>query len=149
MWRHHQHDPKAEALVTIPLWSGISPDEAEEIARASDDLALPAGARLCRDGTHAREVFLILEGTAVARREGRLLGRASAGSFVGEMGVIDGEVRSADVEAETDVRVLVFTAAGFKDLMDSVPGLTRRAMAEMVGRIRRAQGNVPSVADAS
>lgn len=145
MWRNHHHDPKAEALVAIPLWSGMSADEAEEIARASDDLSLPAGARLCRDGTRAREVFLILEGTAIARREGRLLGRASAGAFVGEMGVIDGEVRSADVEAESDVRVLVFTAAGFKDLMDSVPGLTRRAMAEMVGRIRRAQSDVPAV----
>lgn len=139
MWRRDQHDPKAEALLQLEVWSGIRWEDAETIARVADELSLPAGARLCRDRSPAHEVFLVLEGTAVARHDGEVLGRCGPGTFVGEMGVIDGELRSAEVEAETDVRVLVFSAPAFRGLIDTVPGLTRRAMAEMVGRIRDRQ----------
>jgi CRP-like cAMP-binding protein len=134
-----RNDPTIQELVDLPLWSGIRHDDAKELLRHADEVRLPAGKVLCREGGRSAEVFVILDGTVEATHDDRVLGTAGPGGIVGEMGLLDGEPRSADVRAVTDVRALVLGIGDFRVTLAEVPGFTRQVMKELVARQRQLQ----------
>ena len=55
-------------LASVPLFSACSQKELQAVAKASDEVSIPAGRVLCEEGAIGREAFVILEGTAEVRR---------------------------------------------------------------------------------
>ncbi len=94
---------------TIPLFSGLTQRQARVFALMCRLENLEAGGRLVTEGEEGDEMFLILDGTLVAsvRRDGdrRILSRMTRGNVVGEVALFAMK-RSADVDAETDTRLL-------------------------------------------
>jgi CRP-like cAMP-binding protein len=70
-------------------------------------------------------IYFVLSGSARARilvgGEEKLLNRIPAGEFLGEMSMFTQTVRSADVVAEEDARLLKFTAEAFQTLIMEHP----------------------------
>lgn len=60
-----------EHLATLRLFSSCSKRELQKIAKAGDEVAVEAGKVLVDQGDIGREAFVILEGTAVVKRNGR------------------------------------------------------------------------------
>lgn len=70
---------------------------------------LEPGELLIREGEAAAEFYLLLEGALVVQSQGGLLGRLNRpGDVVGETGVLLSSKRTADVIAESAVRVIEF-----------------------------------------
>ena len=63
-----------------------------------------------------------------------LLSYLPAGSYVGEMAVIDGSTRTATVMAAIKSEVIRLPGEGFLDLLNRKPALRERAMKDMAGR---------------
>lgn len=82
----------------------------------------------------------------VACRVGRTdVARLRAGDYFGEMSLIDGGRRTADVVAVTDVTVLVFAQQEFASLLEVSPAIRLKLMTSLAGRLRRAnEVRVPS-----
>jgi hypothetical protein len=96
---------------TIPLFQGLSQRQARIFALLSSVRTVKAGERLMTEGEEGDEMLVIIEGTLVAslQRDGerRVLTRMGRGQVVGEVALFHGQ-RSADVDAETDARLLAF-----------------------------------------
>ena len=54
-------DTKVEALKRAPLFAGLSRKELVQLARVSDDLEVPPGKVLCKEGQVGREFFVIVD----------------------------------------------------------------------------------------
>lgn len=106
------------------------------MARATDQLELAAGRILCEQDTVGREAFMILDGTAEVRRNGRKIATLGPGDSVGELALLDHGPRTATVKAETDLSVLVVGAREFAAILDDVPPIAHKLLKSLAARVR-------------
>lgn len=125
-----------EELGQIPLLSACSKRELQRVARAADEVTVEAGRTLVEQDTPGREAFVIIEGTAEVRRNGRRVARLGPGDSFGELALLDREPRTASVVADSPLRVLVITTQRFTALLDEAPGLTHKLLRVLAGRVR-------------
>ena len=69
-----------------------------------------------------------------------------AGTFLGEIALLDGRERSADVTAMTDSLLLVVERAAFLPFLSARPGLMLRLMELLCDRLRRSTAALEDVA---
>jgi CRP/FNR family transcriptional regulator, cyclic AMP receptor protein len=95
---------------------------------------------LFRQGDPSDDVILILSGSAEVLREtgddAIVLGTVRAGEFVGEMGVLEGRVRSATVRAAERVEAELIERQAFLDRVSAEPELARKLLTRMSARLR-------------
>ena len=65
-----------------------------------------------------------------------MLGTLGPGDMAGELSLIDGRPRSANVAATTDVRVLQIASEDFESLLDHSPQFTKNLLRSLSHRIR-------------
>jgi CRP/FNR family transcriptional regulator, cyclic AMP receptor protein len=133
---------KVALLETIPLFRDLSRKQLEQIARLADEIRIPAGRRLATTGEQGHELFVIIEGRAtVSTKSGRSL-RLGRGNFFGEMSLLDGGPRSATVDADSDMRLLVVGQREFRLLLTAAPSLTLKIMSSLSTRVRDAEAAI-------
>jgi CRP/FNR family cyclic AMP-dependent transcriptional regulator len=110
-------DKKVELIRHVPLFSHCSKKELSEVASLADEVDLPAGKAIIREGERGREFFVLLEGNADVIRGGEKIATLSDGDFAGEMALVSRVPRNATVETTTPVRALVVTDQAFRSLM--------------------------------
>jgi CRP/FNR family transcriptional regulator, cyclic AMP receptor protein len=129
-------DAHLDHLSSISLFSALSRKELQRVARASDVVDVKEGHELIRQGDVGREMFVIVDGTATVKRNGRKIGTAGPGSAIGELSLLDKGPRTATVTADSDCRVVVLGAREFAGVLDEVPGIAHKIMAALADRIR-------------
>jgi CRP/FNR family cyclic AMP-dependent transcriptional regulator len=127
-------DAKLELLRQVPLFAGCSKRELSEIAMLADELALPEGATLIREGKLGHEFFLLLDGEVEVRRKGRKVAGLADGTFFGEMALVSARPRNATVTAVSPVRVLVVHEQAFRRLLSDSPGIQLKVMQTLADR---------------
>lgn len=133
---------RVDVLKTVPLFSGLSLKQLNELARNVEEVPVPRGTMLAREGQAGSEFFVVLEGKAAVRRRGRRIATLGEGDYFGEMSILDGAPRSATVAAETDGVVLVIRRREFSALLDSVPGLLKKIAVGLSQRLREADERI-------
>ena len=136
-------DPKIERLSQVQLFSACSKRELARIAALSDEVDVPAGRVLMRQGDFGHECFVIVEGTATATIRGRKSTRMRPGESFGEMALLHRAPRSATVTADTDMHLLVLNSREFSTLIEDVPSVARKVMAAVAERLRDAERPQP------
>ncbi len=130
-------------LASVPVFSNCTKRQLQEIGKVADELILPVGKVLARQGEVGFEMFILLDGTAEVTRDGQRVATVTVGDVVGELAVLSGHPRNATVTAETELGVLVLTHRGLDQLLDDIPGLAKHMLYEVTARIvegsRRAQ----------
>ena len=106
------------------------------MARASDQVDLAAGRTLCEQGSIGREAFVILEGEAEVKRNGRKVATLGPGSTFGELALLDHGPRTATVTAKDDLKVLVIGAREFSAILDEVPPIAHKLLKSLAGMVR-------------
>jgi cAMP-dependent protein kinase regulator len=129
----------AEVLQAVPLFSRCTMRELRTIARFVETAELPAGTHLVREGETGDALFVLLEGEAVVMTGDRELGRVDAGDYVGELALLDGEPRAADVVAATDVKIAVLGIRMFRTLVRELPDLAEQLLAGLATELRAAR----------
>jgi CRP-like cAMP-binding protein len=130
-------DPKLELLERVPLFAGVGSEGLEEISRIADEIDVPAGKTLTREGRHEGYFFVIVTGTVRIERGGRTINTIGAGDFLGEIALLDGGPRTATATTESPCRLLSMTHERFHQLLESsLP--VRTAILEAVGQRLRA-----------
>lgn len=115
------------SLVTaIPLFSGISRRHRATLAASADVVDVPAGWVLTKEGDAARELFVVVDGSAEVYVDGERASIAGRGSIVGELGLMARARRSATVVARSDMRLLVVGARELGGLMHRFPSIRER-----------------------
>lgn len=123
-------------LKSLPLFSSCSKRELQNIARAGDEVTVEPGKEMVDQGDIGREAFVILAGQASVRRNGRKIATLGPGDPFGELALLDHGPRTASVVADTQLTVFVLTARRFNAVLDEAPGLSRKLLAALAGRVR-------------
>jgi CRP-like cAMP-binding protein len=132
-------DAKIRLLSGVALFSPCAKHELRRIAALVDEIEAPKGKTLAREGDFGGEFFVVVKGTATAKRNGRKVGTIGPGSFFGELALLDQGPRAATVTADSDMRLLVLTSRAFSSLLEDVPSVSRRILRGMAERLRSAE----------
>lgn len=114
-------DAKVDLIKRVPLFSHYAKRELAEIARVADEIDLPAGKALTREGEAGREFIVLLEGTAEVAKNGRKVNDLGPGDFLGEIALLVNVPRTATVTTTSPVRALVVTARDFRRVLGRSP----------------------------
>lgn len=125
-----------EHLRNIPLFQSFSQKDLEKVAKAGDEVAMPAGSLIVDQGQMGREAFVVLDGTVTVKRNGKKVANAGPGTIVGELSLLDHGPRTATVTAETDVTLLVLSQRTFLAVVDDVPALSHKLLSSLASKIR-------------
>jgi CRP/FNR family transcriptional regulator, cyclic AMP receptor protein len=133
--RLFSQDTKVEALKRAPLFEGLSRKELTQLARVSEDMEIPAGTALCKEGEIGHEFFVIIDGKVEITRNGRKVAMRGGGEFVGEIALLEQTPRTATVTAKTPLRVFVLTTRDFRSLLDESPSVERKVLRTLARRV--------------
>jgi CRP-like cAMP-binding protein len=133
--RLFNQDTKVQALKRAPLFEGLSKKELADLARVTEDLEIPAGDVLCREGDTGKEFFVIVDGETEVTSNGKPVAERGGGDFVGEIALLEDTRRTATVTAKTPLRVFVLTRQDFRRLVDENPSVERKVMQALARRV--------------
>ncbi len=129
-------DPKAQALRRVPLFERCASKDLEFVASRTDEVAVPAGRTLVRQGLPADTFYVLLEGEADLEVDGNARPTLRPGDFFGEISMLDGGPATATVVTRTPARLMVMSHSQFRDAIKGNEGLLGQVMAAMGERLR-------------
>ena len=113
-------------------------DDLAAIEQLADEIDVPAGTVLTRQGGSGQEFFVIVNGRARVERDGRHLATLGTGDFLGEMALLDEKPCNATVTVEEPSRLLVIGHQDFHALLDNRE-IRLRVLEAVVRRIREVE----------
>jgi CRP-like cAMP-binding protein len=126
------------SLKAVPLFADLGDRDLKQLAQAMNERTYAAGRDVTVEGDSGLGFFVILDGTAKVTVGGQERRTLKAGDHFGEMALIDGSARSAQVTAETDLRCAGMTAWNFKPFLREHPDLVWALLETLVRRLRDA-----------
>jgi len=113
----------ADLLRRVSLFVACSSKEAARIARLASERTVPAGTSVVTEGEPGDDFYVVAEGLLSATVNGAKVGSITAGSFFGELALLDPGPRVATVTAELPTRLLTISASGFRQVLDEHPAV--------------------------
>jgi CRP/FNR family transcriptional regulator, cyclic AMP receptor protein len=128
-------DTKVGVLRRAPLFEALSRKELVQLARVSEDLEVPSGKVLCKEGEVGHEFFVIVDGEVEITRDGKRVATRGGGEFIGEIALLEDTPRMATVTAKTPLRLFVLTRKDFRHLVDENPSVHRKVFQTLAHRV--------------
>jgi len=133
----------ADFLATIPLFSGLPPEELERFAELTRERSYPKGSVILFQDDPGDSLFVLRDGrvkVVLIGEDGRevILGVLEPGAHFGELALIDDQPRSAHVIAMEDAQLLVLRREDFKRRVEANPVVAWALLTELSRRLRRA-----------
>lgn len=127
-----------ELVHRFPLFAGLTPDQRETLILHFQTRTAQPGERIIRVGDKADAVYFISSGeveVSVARHKIKL----GSGNFFGEMALISGQSRVADVTALDFCKFLTLSQRDFREMLRKYPDIRRQfvALVEQRGELNR------------
>jgi CRP-like cAMP-binding protein len=133
-------DKKVESLRRAPLFEGLSKKDLIQLARLTEDLEIPAGTVLTKEGETGHEFFVIVDGEAVVKRKGRRVATLGPGDFFGEIALVEHVPRRATVTTKTALRCFLLTQQSFLRVLDDQAGVERKVLRALARRVLALDG---------
>jgi cGMP-dependent protein kinase 2 len=118
--------------------SGLTSEDLAEVLESSEIRHVRAGDTIINEGEDGYDIFVIRQGSMVVEKQigGKpvFLSYLPAGTYVGEMALIDGGRRTATVRAAIKSEVIRLDGDAFRRLLERKPDLLARAKQEMASR---------------
>ena len=136
-----------QLLRRVPLFSELDGSELERFSRVAVPRSFPGGTRVFHEGDHSDACYIVRSGNFRVTREhsdGRAITLANLGpgDIFGELAMLDGEVRSASVEALNDGELLALPAIDVRSLLARHPDITVKLVAALTRRLRMANERI-------
>jgi CRP-like cAMP-binding protein len=126
---------KEELIKSVPLFSHCSKREIAALAAEADELTVPAGKELTRQGERGREFMVIVDGAAKVLKNGRTVNELGPNDFLGEIALLSDVPRTATVTTTTDTTILVLTDRAFRRVADQIPSVHSSLLAALTARL--------------
>jgi CRP-like cAMP-binding protein len=136
-------DQKLELLKRTPLLAGLSRHDIEEVGRLADEVDVPAGKVLMKQGDPGQEFYVIVDGAVRIERDGRLLNTLGPGDFFGDMALVVERPRTATATVDRDSQLLVLGHREFHSLMDRFPSIRMSVLESIALRLRDLEPDRP------
>jgi CRP/FNR family transcriptional regulator, cyclic AMP receptor protein len=132
-----------ELLRAVPLFSELSAPELERISQVAVPRSFPADTRVFHEGDPGDACYIVRSGSCRVTREhpdGRAITLANLGpgAIFGELAMLDGEARSASVEATEQTELLALPAGDLRALLRQHPEMGEKLIVALTRRLREA-----------
>lgn len=133
-----------DLLAAVPLFSGLSKRQLRRLAEHADVTSFRELEPIVKEGQPGGTFYVILEGEAKVLRNGRTINRLEPGDFFGEISLLDGGPRTADVVASTPVSAIRVFKGAFDRMVAEEPMVASKILAVVARRLRDAERSVRS-----
>ena len=117
----------SERLSTVPIFAPLSEDELVRLANASTKRVFAPGEMIVRRGQEGNSMFVITRGAVKVQvpeeNYQKTINHLKRDDFFGEMSLLTGQPRTANVIAEEETEVLRIEKAALKPLFENNPQL--------------------------
>ena len=139
-----------DLLKTVSLFWDLEIAELGYISEKMVSKKFESGNLIFLEETKGENLFFVVEGSVKVTRlskDGRevILAMLNAGDFFGEMSLLDGESRSANVIALEDTEVLSLFRDDFLDVLHDYPKIAIQLLKEMTSRLRKSDRQIVSL----
>jgi len=139
----------AKFLSTVEGFKRIDHEDLEDIAANIEEQDFSKGTYIIRKNDPGDNMYVLVEGRVsvpIFDESGseKMVFHLGPGDLVGEMALLTGEPRSADVIADTDVSCLVFARTTLEPLLTEYP-LLAGFLSEILGRRLEEDGGIQQV----
>ena len=139
----------AKVLGAVPLFSGLTEEQLEYVAKHLKRRSYAEREVIVRRDSPGDSLFILTAGKAkcayLDSEDETIIAIYRPGDFFGELSVLDGEERSADVVALESTEVLVLSATDFHACLHAVPAIAVELLKQLAGRLRRATSWIRSL----
>ena len=129
-------DRRTELLGGCPLFGGVNQDDLAAIGERALEVDFPDDHVIARQGEIGTGLFVVIEGAVRVVRDGDELARLGIGDFFGEMSVIDGLPRVAQVITTQPTRCLALASWEFERLVIDHPTIGLAILRGLSARLR-------------
>lgn len=129
-------DHRADLLAATPLFDGVDPDGLAGIAARTVEVAFEPGQVIARQGDVGSGLFIVASGSVRVVRDGETLATLGPGEFFGELSVLDGRPRTAQVLAAEPTVCLGLATWEFETVVREQPEVALAIMRGLAGRLR-------------
>lgn len=130
----------ASLLARVPIFTGLSEQEIDELAKVAVPRAYDAGQVVFREGDTGDTCFVVRSGAVKITREhaGRTIALAElrGGDMFGELAMFGGETRSASAQAMEDTTAVALLAGDIRRLLTGNPDMAVKMLEAMANRVR-------------
>jgi CRP-like cAMP-binding protein/thioredoxin reductase/Fe-S-cluster-containing hydrogenase component 2 len=118
--------------------AGLSPEDLKEVLETAELKNVKAGEAIIKEGEEGYDIFVIRQGSMVVEKSigGKpvFLSYLPAGSYVGEIALIDGGRRTATVRAAVKSEIVRLDGEAFRRLLQRKPELLAKTKRDMAAR---------------
>lgn len=130
-----------EILHSVPLFANISTQNIKGIAKSCGERSFKKGEFLVKQGNPGIGLFIIVSGKvkivkSLEQGQDIEIATHGPGEVIGEMAVLDGAPRTANVVAVEDTDCLVLASWAFNSFMESHPEVALQILPIVVRRFR-------------
>jgi CRP/FNR family cyclic AMP-dependent transcriptional regulator len=138
---------KRELLSTHPFFEGLIPEPIDQVSSRAITRVVKAGTTIYSKGDPGDSLFAVITGTvriSAPSAEGKdtVFGQLPAGEIFGEIALLDGRPRSADVAAVTDCELMVINRRDFVPLVHDHPEFALKFIDILCERLRKTNEQV-------
>ena len=109
-----------DRLKTIPLFSSLSDKALDTLSVFASETSVSTGKRLVHEGDYSYDLIVIESGTADVIKGGEVIGSLGPGDVFGEMGMLSGGKRTADVIATSSMRLITLSKSDLRRISTEV-----------------------------
>jgi CRP-like cAMP-binding protein len=133
---HPMADSKVEALKRVPLFAQLTRKELKFVASRTDEVSVPAGRLLIRQGHSSDSFYVLLDGEVDVEVDGKKRAGLKAGDFFGEISMLDRGEGTATIRTRTPARMMVMSHSQFRDAIKTSDSLLVKVLTAMGARLR-------------
>ena len=141
---------KVEHLRKVPIFSDLSDSDLEKISSKMISRIYEKGKMILLEESEGETFFIILSGVVKVTRlsdDGRevILAILGESDFFGEMSLLDGEGRSANIVANEKSEVVTLSRRDFLDCLQKYPKIAIALLEELAVRLRKSDQHIESL----
>ena len=141
---------KTDHLRNVPIFTDLTDSDLTKIASNMVPRVYEKGQMILLEESMGETFFIITEGAVKVTRlsaDGRevILAILGESDFFGEMSLLDGEGRSANIVANEDAKVLTLSRSDFLDCLESYPKIAIALLEELAIRLRKSDQQIESL----
>ena len=129
-------DRKSALLAAARLFDGVDADGMDRIAAVAVEVEFPADHGIGAAGRLGTGFFVIVDGGARVIRDGQTVARLGPGDFFGELSVLDGQPRIAQVVADGPTTCLALATWDFEAVLLAEPRVSLAILRGLAARLR-------------
>ena len=138
-------------LRRVPLFEVLKDDDLEAVARVTITRSYDKDQVIILAEEEGDALFIIADGqvkVSIVSEDGRevILSLLGEGAVFGELSLLDGKPRSANVVATQDTELYMVRRADFLQLIYTVPQIAVGLLAELVARLRKTDRKIEGLA---